>query len=120
MFAKIIAASALSLCIAGSAFAQASNTTGSTAMPTTMSGPIGDVFYSDAGRTTMRSETEIQTRYNALDAAQKEQLRADCAAMKAATGAETSNTSGSGTGAGNRDDTTTASMAQVCAHATAM
>ena len=117
MFSKIIAASVFSLCIAGSAFAQTSNTTGSTAMPTSMSGPIGDVFYSDAGRTTMRSDTEIQTRYSALDAAQKEQLRADCAAMKSASGVSTSNTTGSGDNAGDRMDTTAASMAQVCAHA---
>lgn len=117
MFLKMITAGALSVAMMGSAFAQTSNTTGSMAMPTTWAGAISDAFFSDSTTMTMRAETEVQQRFAALSDDQKATVRADCAKMKADSGVETSNTTGSGAGAGARNDTTTATMAQVCAYA---
>jgi hypothetical protein len=116
MFSKIITAGIMSAAIIGAAAAQTSNTTGSVAMPTTWAGAISDAFFSDAETLTMRDQNEVQKRYSALPADQRETVKADCAKMKADSGVETSNTTGSGTGAGARNDTTTATMAQICAY----
>ena len=87
MFSRLIAASIMSLAIAGSAVAQTSNTTGSMAMPTTWAGAISDAFFSDAEKMTMRDETEVKKRYTALTVEQKATVKAKATPASAKKGA---------------------------------
>jgi len=83
MTGKIIAATALALCLgtaayAGSGSASSGTTgTGSTGMHT-WSGNIGKTFYSDANGTTLRSRDEIKQNWGSLSSQEQAQVRSDC------------------------------------------
>jgi hypothetical protein len=124
---KYVLAGLLSVAMASSAMAQSSTstsgtaTTGGATAPMQMTeaeksttskwtGPIADAFFTDATKATLRSQEEIKSKWSALSAEQKAQVKQDCNAMKTASAA-TGGTATTGSGAATTDTTASADTA---------
>lgn len=58
--------------------------TTNTQLPTGWDGAIADAFFADPQMGTLHSQSEVQSNWQALDAAQQAQVRTDCATMDTA------------------------------------
>jgi hypothetical protein len=76
---KILAISALSLALAGSAFAQTTSSTGQTALtPDGWKGPIAEAFFDDQSQAKLRGEDEFMTNWGKLTPEQQAVVKTDC------------------------------------------
>jgi hypothetical protein len=115
MSTKILAAVAFSLALGTAAFAQSGGTsTNVGGSPATSSGDsavndqqrvfpkftgaIGDAFYSDMDKGTLRTEAEMRANFGNLTAEQQAQVRTDCNRVtQSESGTDKMQTSGTGT-----------------------
>lgn len=108
MFSKLMTATALVVVSGGLACAQ---TAGTSSTNTQAAGTSfqwdqtsQDSFFSDGA---LRSESEVRAAYNALDTAQKDQLKAECDAdLTGSAASATGSTTGSGSTTGTASTTT--------------
>jgi hypothetical protein len=120
MMYRLIAASMLTLALGTSAIAQSSttDTTGPAAGTSTdpmmmteadktltndWSGPIADAFFTDASKTTLKSQDEIKSSWSSLSTEQQAQVKQDCATVSSSTAAAP----GTGTSTDTTASTTT-------------
>ena len=117
----IVAAAALSFAMATASFAQTSanqgenmvadpSTTASTA-PTGWSASMNSAFYTDDG-VTVRPEADVRANWSKLSQAEREQVKADCAAMVNDGASENTGMSGSAGRSGARNEQT--AISQIC------
>lgn len=82
-------------------------------LPSGWDGAIADAFFSDSQMGTLRSQSEIQTNWQELNAEQQAKVRSDCASMDTA-GAQSDSNLTTGSTTPGESTTTMAAVEQVC------